>query len=84
MLNTALKPGFHWWHNHIKQKHKSPGKHWEMLVQAQVSRSQGGVPSSEFLEGMRHPVLQIMTQFQSKIGQKPYPFSDLTTRFQTW
>ena len=47
-------------------------------------------PISEFLVRVCCPclVLQILTQFQTKIGQKPYPFSDLTskipTRLQTW
>ena len=48
----------------------------------------GGGHSSEFLVGVCRPVLQILTQFQTKIFHFPHPFSDLAskihTRFQTF
>ena len=48
----------------------------------------GGGHSSEFLVGVCRPVLQILTQFQTKIFHLPHPFSDLAskihTRFQTF
>ena len=48
----------------------------------------GGGYSWEFLVGECRSVLQILTRFQTKKCNFPYPFSDQTskihTRFQTW
>ena len=44
--------------------------------------------SWEFLVGVCHPVLQILTLFQTKKCHFPYSFSDQTSKilnhFQTW
>ena len=42
-----------------------------------------GVHSSEFLVGVCSPVLQILTQFQTKIFYFPHPFSDLASKIHT-
>ena len=42
-----------------------------------------GGHSSEFLVGVCRPVLQILTQFQTKIFNFPHPFSDLASKIQT-
>ena len=53
-----------------------------------IIKPRGGDYSQEFLVGVRRPVLQILTLFQTKKCHFPNPFSDqaskLHTRFQTW
>ena len=43
----------------------------------------GGGHSSEFLVGVCRPVLQILTQFQTKMCHFPHPFSDLASKIHT-
>ena len=62
--------------------------HFKNQLGVSAIRLGPGGYSWEFLVGVRRPVLQILTLFQTKKCYFPHPFSDLAskihTRFQTW